>query len=72
VSTQKHCFPAQLVDLLLALRTTEVPVGEDQGQHIELTRDLAQYFNREFKTDLFTAPRHVYSTYLLLKRLRTR
>lgn len=41
--------------------TTEVPVGEDQEQHIELTRDLAQTFNRQFGKGLFTIPRHVFS-----------
>lgn len=41
--------------------STEVPVGEDQEQHIELTRDLAQAFNRQFQTDVFTIPRHVFS-----------
>ena len=33
-----------------------VPVGEDQKQHLELTRDIAQKFNNDFKTDLFPIP----------------
>jgi tryptophanyl-tRNA synthetase len=37
----------QAADILL-YRTDQVPVGEDQRQHLELTRDLAQRFNRRF------------------------
>ena len=42
-------------------RTTDVPVGEDQEQHIELARDLAGLFNKQFKTQILKVPRHVYS-----------
>ena len=38
----------QAADILL-YRPAYVPVGEDQRQHLELTRDLAQRFNRRFK-----------------------
>ena len=37
----------QAADILL-YRTDQVPVGEDQRQHLELTRDLAQRFNKRF------------------------
>jgi len=39
-------------------RATHVPVGEDQTQHLELTRDLAESFNRTFKSEnpLFPIP----------------
>jgi tryptophanyl-tRNA synthetase len=37
----------QAADILL-YRTDKVPVGEDQRQHLELTRDIAQRFNRRF------------------------
>ena len=30
-----------------------VPVGEDQKQHLELTRDIAQKFNKDFNCDNF-------------------
>jgi tryptophanyl-tRNA synthetase len=39
----------QAADILL-YQTDQVPVGEDQRQHLELTRDLAQRFNRRFGT----------------------
>jgi tryptophanyl-tRNA synthetase len=35
----------------------EVPVGEDQRQHIELTRDLVQRFNHMYDTPFFVLPR---------------
>jgi tryptophanyl-tRNA synthetase len=46
-------------------RATHVPVGEDQQQHIELTRDLADIFNRTFKgtSPVFPLPSYVNSTY---------
>ena len=33
---------------ILAYRATHVPVGEDQKQHLELTRDIAQAFNSAY------------------------
>jgi tryptophanyl-tRNA synthetase len=33
---------------ILVYRATHVPVGEDQKQHVELTRDIAQKFNNDF------------------------
>ncbi|KAH0830163.1 hypothetical protein J3R83DRAFT_1512 [Lanmaoa asiatica] len=52
----------QAADVLI-YRATHVPVGEDQRQHIELTRDLADIFNRTFNRDdqapLFPLPEYV-------------
>ncbi|MFD3664897.1 tryptophan--tRNA ligase [Streptomyces sp. NPDC058659] len=45
----------QVADILL-YQANEVPVGEDQRQHIELTRDLAERFNGRFG-DTFTVPK---------------
>ena len=45
----------QAADILL-YRATHVPAGEDQKQHIELTRDIALKFNTDFDTDLFVVP----------------
>tara|TARA_Y100001935_G_scaffold250411_1_gene250498 strand:- start:1128 stop:1736 length:609 start_codon:yes stop_codon:yes gene_type:complete len=42
-------------DILIYL-ATHVPVGDDQKQHLELTRDIAQKFNNDFKTDFFPIP----------------
>ena len=45
----------QAADILL-YRATHVPVGEDQKQHIELTRDIALKFNTDFNSDVFVVP----------------
>jgi tryptophanyl-tRNA synthetase len=45
----------QAADILL-YQATHVPVGEDQKQHIELTRDIAIKFNTDFDTELFVPP----------------
>jgi tryptophanyl-tRNA synthetase len=41
-------YPALMAADILAYRTTEVPVGEDQAQHVELSRDLAERFNQRY------------------------
>ena len=45
----------QAADILL-YQATHVPVGEDQKQHIELTRDIALKFNSDFDVGLFIPP----------------
>src|SRR3954468_7435599 len=45
----------QAADILL-YQATHVPVGEDQKQHVELTRDIAIKFNTDFDTELFIPP----------------
>jgi tryptophanyl-tRNA synthetase len=45
----------QAADILL-YKATHVPVGEDQKQHVELTRDIALKFNADFDVDLFVPP----------------
>jgi len=49
------CPTLMAADILIYL-ATHVPVGEDQKQHLELTRDIAQKFNSDFKTDIFPIP----------------
>jgi tryptophanyl-tRNA synthetase len=58
VSAGLFTYPAlQAADILL-YDTDEVPVGDDQRQHIELARDLAVRFNSRYG-DTFAVPRHV-------------
>ena len=45
----------QAADILL-YNATHVPVGEDQKQHVELTRDIAIKFNNDFDVELFVPP----------------
>ncbi|MCW7991580.1 tryptophanyl-tRNA synthetase, partial [Streptomyces platensis subsp. clarensis] len=49
-------YPVLMAADILAYGTDEVPVGEDQTQHVELTRDLAVRFNQRYG-QVFTVPR---------------
>lgn len=48
----------QAADILL-YKATHVPVGDDQIQHLELSRDLADGYNRKFKRGFFPLPAHI-------------
>ena len=48
VSVGLYAYPNLMAADILAYRATHVPVGEDQKQHLELTRDIAQKFNVDF------------------------
>ena len=43
-----YAYPTLMAADILLYRATHVPVGEDQKQHLELTRDIAQKFNNDF------------------------
>ncbi len=49
-------YPVLMAADILLYQTQVVPVGEDQKQHLELTRDLAERFNRKYGADIFTLP----------------
>ncbi len=55
-STGLYTYPALMAADILLYRTNEVPVGEDQVQHVELARDLAKKMNQRYGEDLFTIP----------------
>ena len=48
VSVGLFSYPTLMASDILTYRATHVPVGEDQKQHLELTRDIAQKFNNDF------------------------
>ena len=48
-----YSYPVLMAADILLYDATHVPVGDDQKQHLELCRDIAQKFNNDFKTDLF-------------------
>jgi len=48
VSIGLYVYPVLMAADILVYRATEVPVGEDQKQHLELSRDIAQKFNLDF------------------------
>ena len=52
-----YVYPVLMAADILLYDTSHVPVGEDQKQHLELTRDIAQKFNTDFKKpDFFKLP----------------
>ena len=57
VSSGLFFYPVLQAADVLAYRTDEVPVGEDQKQHIELMREIAQRFNSRFG-ETFVVPAH--------------
>lgn len=54
-----YAYPALMAADILAYHATHVPVGEDQKQHVELTRDIAAKFNHDYGVDFFPMPEPV-------------
>lgn len=55
VSSSLLTYPPLMAADILLYNTDIVPVGEDQKQHLELTRDLAERFNKKYN-EIFTIP----------------
>jgi tryptophanyl-tRNA synthetase len=49
-----YAYPVLMAADILAYRATHVPVGDDQKQHLELARDIAQKFNNDFADSIRT------------------
>jgi tryptophanyl-tRNA synthetase len=49
-----YAYPTLMAADILVYRATHVPVGEDQKQHLELSRDIAQKFNNDFGASIRT------------------
>jgi len=47
-----YAYPTLMAADILAYRATHVPVGEDQKQHLELSRDVAQKFNNDYAASI--------------------
>src|SRR5436190_4905563 len=56
VGTGLYSYPVLIACDILLYQTHYVPVGDDQRQHIEFTRDLAQRFNTLYGQQVFTIP----------------
>ncbi|MBI1202133.1 MAG: tryptophan--tRNA ligase [Rhodopseudomonas sp.] len=52
VSVGLYAYPNLMAADILVYRATHVPVGEDQKQHLELARDIAQKFNIDFSSSI--------------------
>lgn len=51
-----YVYPNLMAADILAYKATHVPVGEDQKQHLELTRDIAAKFNNDYAVEFFPQP----------------
>lgn len=50
-----YAYPSLMAADILVYRATHVPVGEDQKQHLELSRDIAQKFNNDYADSIAAA-----------------
>ncbi|NBO18243.1 MAG: tryptophan--tRNA ligase [Proteobacteria bacterium] len=54
-----YSYPVLMAADIILYKATHVPVGEDQKQHLELCRDVAGAFNRNYNTEFFPLPEPV-------------
>jgi tryptophanyl-tRNA synthetase len=54
VSLGLFAYPSLMAADILLYKATHVPVGDDQKQHLELTRDIAQKFNNDYANSIAT------------------
>jgi len=59
VSAGLFAYPVLMAGDILLYQTTHVPIGDDQRQHLELSRDIAERFNARFG-ETFTVPEGIY------------
>lgn len=52
-------YPVLMAADILLYNASYIPVGDDQTQHIEFTRDIAERMNKQFEAELFTVPKPV-------------
>lgn len=57
-----YSYPVLMAADILAYNATHVPVGQDQKQHLELTRDIAGAVNRSIQKDFFAIPEPLITT----------
>lgn len=56
-----YAYPVLMAADILLYHANKVPVGNDQKQHLELTRDIASAFNRKYDIEYFTQPEPIIS-----------
>lgn len=61
VSLGLFSYPVLQAADILIYRADFVPVGKDQEQHLELSRNIAERFNRQFKKELLVAPQALFT-----------
>lgn len=55
-----YVYPILMALDIIQFDATHVPVGRDQIQHVEIARDIAQRFNKQFNDQTFVLPEHVH------------
>ena len=61
ISAGLFSYPILQAADILIYQANLVPVGKDQQQHLELTRNIAERFNQQFKKEFFTLPEPLYT-----------
>ena len=56
-----YTYPILMAADILLYSATHVPVGDDQKQHLELARDIANKFNTDYKKDFFLLPQPIFN-----------
>jgi len=56
VTSGLYMYPVLMVADILLYDAKYIPLGDDQKQHLELTRTVSERFNKRFETSLFTTP----------------
>lgn len=59
ISVGLYDYPVLMAADILLYNADYVPVGEDQAQHLEFTRDIAERMNSKFNSELFVVPHEV-------------
>lgn len=54
-----YTYPILMACDMLIFNANVIPVGQDQVQHVEIARDIAQRFNKHYNTDLLVLPNYV-------------
>ena len=65
-----YSYPVLMAADILLYKATHVPVGNDQAQHLEITRDIAITFNSFYKKDLFPIPEYKIGNVIKIMSLR--
>ncbi|MCL4146589.1 UNVERIFIED_CONTAM: hypothetical protein GTU68_021457 [Idotea baltica] len=63
ISSALFTYPVLQAADILIYNAHKVPVGKDQEQHLELTRNIAQRFNQQTKSDYFNVPEALYTQF---------
>ena len=63
ISTGLFTYPVLQAADILVYKADGVPVGKDQEQHLELTRNIANRFNQQVKNEYFSPPQPIYTQF---------